>query len=107
MKNIISISPPPDINQVKFKGFQAFQAAYHMSEATVKNDEIDLGIVNFLIKANSEKTPKRLSRTESRNIQKAVHDAQEKILDELPDENRVAAQMSELLHRNFVAMKLK
>ncbi|KAL3907191.1 MAG: hypothetical protein SGILL_008968, partial [Bacillariaceae sp.] len=95
-----------DINYVKFEGFHDFQAAYQQRQFTVSS-RLDNGIVDFLCDAKTEKTGKRLSRAESRKIQKAVYDAKERIVHELQDENRVSAQMIELLQDNFVAMKLK
>lgn len=95
----------PAFNCVKFEGFKNFQAVYHQRESTVSN-ELDLGIVHFLRTAKARRTEKQLSRTESRNIQKAVYEATEKIVDELQqNDNIVAVQMVDLLQDNFVSMK--
>jgi hypothetical protein len=97
-----------DINNIKFQAIYAFQADYNTDKIVYE----DQGIFPYLLDAKRQEgvtavvTQHKLSRQESRNIQKAWRSSREVIVDNFADENPVHAQMIALLQDNIRAMKL-
>lgn len=93
----------PELNNTKFRAFWDFQEDYRNNSSWQEEQ----GMFPYLQQARSaDISQRRLSRSESRAIQREVLASSEAIVDGLLDENPLHAQVMESLHRNFTAMRL-
>lgn len=93
----------PKINQIKFEAVYAFQETYKTGDVRQEGQ----GLFAYLESAKSKHYDGRLTREESGAISREMRAASDALIDGLQDENPLQAKVIDILHDNFVAMKLK